>query len=117
MNKPARNLEKIYRTYNRKFFDGRLPSDTRIFWNDEIAVSDRETDMTYGLTIQLEDEDTKHRFFTIYIHPTNHIDKSQVRMTVLHEMCHVSLGTGGHGKRFEEEMKRIALRDAFKGLW
>lgn len=116
MQKPARNLERIYRTYNRKYFDGKLPDDTQIFWNDEITETDKPKELTHGLTIQFEDEETKHRFFMIYINP-NVTAMGVTRMTLLHEMCHVSLGTGRHGKRFEEEMKRIASRDAFKGLW
>jgi len=116
MNKPARNLERIYRTYNRKFFDGQLPHDTRI-WFVSIDNEDART-CTHGVTLGVEDKETKHLSFEIFINPDTHIDRSQVRLTLLHEMAHIkNYPYMGHGKRFEEEMLRLALRGAMKGLW
>jgi predicted metal-dependent hydrolase len=40
------------------------------------------------------------------------------KMTVLHEMVHVKLAPYlGHGKKFQDEMKRLAEMNAFKGMW
>jgi hypothetical protein len=116
LNKPARNLERIYRTYNKKFFDGTLPADTRVWWV-RIKEADEKC-CVHGVTLGLEDNETKHLSFEIFINPDTHVDKSQLRMTLLHEMAHVKLYPYlGHGKRFEEEMTRLALRGAMKGLW
>lgn len=110
MNKPARNLEKITRRYNKDYFDGKLPKDLRIWWNDRIE--------DYGLTIGISDEDTEHMFFDVYVHPDKHHGGEQVRLTLFHELAHVKLHPKtGHGRDFQEEMTRLALRGAFKGIW
>ena len=111
MFKHSPQLKKIYDTYNRKFFNNQLPRDTQIGYNDEIEGK-------HGLTLGIEDEETHHRFFIIYISPTTHTDMGQKRLTILHEMCHVRLHPlTNHGREFQEEMKRLAMRDAFKEIW
>lgn len=110
LNKPARNLEKISKRYNRDYFDGKIPKDLRIWWNDRIK--------DYGLTIGISDKDTGHVFFDIYINPDNHHGRAQVLLTLIHELAHVRLHPRiGHGRDFQEEMQRIALRGGLKGLW
>lgn len=110
MNKPARNLERVYATYNRKFFDSALPLDTQIYWNDEV---EDEFGSAYGY-----EEDNKHRFFNIYINPKLHVTDEQRRLTLLHEMIHVKLFPyAKHGRKFEEEKMRLVMRGALKDLW
>jgi hypothetical protein len=111
MFKHSPRLKKIYNTYNRKFFDNTLPHDTQIGYNDEMEGK-------HGLTLGIFDDESNHLFFFIYISPTTHSDKAQLKLTVLHECAHVKLYPYmKHGKRFEEEMYRLAGRGAMKGLW
>lgn len=111
MNKPAHVLHKTLRRFNRNFFDSLLPvDDIRVWWNDGIK--------DYGLTQSIHDNDTGHLFFDIYIDPNKHHGKNQVYSTLLHEMAHVKLYPWmKHGIRHDEELLRLAIRGAFKGLW
>lgn len=107
--KPDKRLKNFYVKANRLWFDGTLPSDTVVGWNSEIPG--------YGLTLGIEDEDTKHTFYIIYIDKKKHYDFRQSLLTLLHEMAHVKLRSTRHGMKFEEELVRIAIRGGFKGLW
>lgn len=72
----------------------------------------------YALTVGVTDEETQHTFFVIYFHPGYHASLDMIKMSVLHEMCHVALHPYmKHGRKFQEEMKRLAMRDAFEGIW
>lgn len=110
MVKTDKRLQNFFNRANKLYFDGKLPSDTIVSWNDEIPG--------YGLTVGITDKDTKHTFFHIYIDPEKHVDGRQSRLTLLHEMAHVRLYPDmRHGRRFEQEMIRLAIAGAFKGLW
>lgn len=111
MVKADKRLQNFYDRANRLYFDGGLPNDTIVSLNDEIKEK-------HGLTVGISDDDTKHTFFMIYIHPDMHVTRQQVQMTLLHEMCHVKLYPYmKHGKRFDDEMIRLAVRGAFRDLW
>lgn len=104
-------LKTIYNTYNRKYFDGQLPSETLVGWNDELGPK------TFGLNISVADEGN-HLLFTISIDPRKHFSSEQYRLTLLHEMCHIKLYPYmKHGKKFNEEMLRLAVRGALNELW
>lgn len=110
--KPDKRLKTRYDRYNKAYFDGTLPGDTRITFNEELSHPH------YGMTICVEDDDTKHLFFDIHINPCMHGGGEQISLTLLHEMAHIKLYPySKHGKKFDEEMKRLAMRDAFRGIW
>ena|SRR6185312_9215877 len=112
MYKADKRLKTIYLRYNREAFDGTLPTDTEVGWNDELK------DKMYGITLGIADEDTKHLFFQIHVNEELRRWPEVVRLTLLHEMNHIYLYPYmKHGKRFEEAMVRLAGRGMFKGLW
>lgn len=107
--KEDKRLKKYYDNFNRIFFDGKLPRDTRVGWNSEI--------LGYAYTVGIEDTETKHKFFLIYLDKKKHFDTKQVLLTLLHEMAHIHLYPDmKHGKKFDREIIRLAVRGAFKGL-
>lgn len=109
MFKPDLRLKRIYDTYNRKFFDNALPHDTRVGWNDELEG--------YALTIGIDDEESKHRIFVVYINPNFHSGVEQYRLSLLHECIHIKLYPYmKHGRKFDEEILRLASRGALKGI-
>jgi hypothetical protein len=112
--KPDHHLQAWYIKYNRAFFDGQLPSDVQVGYNELEGMYG-----TLAVNIWTSEEDgLEHKVLQIHIDPSKHFGGSQVRLTLLHEMAHIKLlPFRQHGRRFEEEMKRLASRDAFKGLW
>jgi SprT-like family len=112
MFKPSSRLQTIYRTYNRKYFDGELP---------DIQVGFNELDGLYAtLAVSVwtsEEDGLEHTMLQIHVDPAKHFGAEQLRATVLHEMAHVKcLPDRHHGKKFKEEMTRLFLRGAFWGL-
>ena len=105
----SKRLTNLYLRYNKKYFDNRLPQDVEVDWKDMSESSAIGCNATY------EDSFVAH---SIYIDSTIKEYTTIVKLTLLHEMCHVGLYPySKHGKRFDEEMLRLAMRGAFKGLW
>jgi len=74
---------------------------------------------TLGKTIVVEDDETHQKVLVVTINPVlkKHW-KEVMHMTVLHELAHCRLYPYmAHGKRFNNEMIRLAVRGAFNGLW
>jgi hypothetical protein len=100
-----RGLRRYYQTYNAKFFGGALPEDVDVIWAPHNGCS--------GVTIFEPNED-----IVIKINPMYLGDSCRGRLLLLHEMCHVKLGTRvSHGPKFQAEMLRLAQIGAFKNLW
>jgi predicted SprT family Zn-dependent metalloprotease len=98
-------LRRWYRDYNRRFFGGALPADADVFY--------APIDGAHGDALGESNGE-----FTLRINPACAIDLRVVRMTLLHEMAHLKLWPyRTHGPRFEQEMQRLAVAGAFKGLW
>jgi hypothetical protein len=111
MYKSDKRLRKLYARYNKEFFDSELPVEVQVGWNDDPATS-------YGFTLCIDDDETDHVAFQIHLNKAIQVSYEQTRLTLLHEMAHVKLHPyTKHGKKFQEEMKRLAGRDAFEGLW
>lgn len=111
MFKPDRWLKEYYIKANREFFDGKLP-DAQVGWNDDMEKA------AYGITISVQDDDAKHTSHTIHISKLIKPFWEVSRLTLVHEMAHVKLFPDvRHGKKFQEEMVRLAIRGAFKNLW
>ena len=113
MFKPSRRLQKWYEKYNKLYWDGRLTNVT-VGWDSELK-GDRE-----GLTISIQEvEDTTCLFHQIHLNENlKEASRNYVLMTLLHELCHVACYPYmKHGRLWQNEMKRIAMNDAFEKLW
>lgn len=97
-----RRLRRWFRQYNRRYFGGYLPRDAKLSW----TPIEQCWGQSYGEPP------------TIEISPACGVDSRLARMTLLHEMVHLSLYPyRAHGPKFEAEMRRLAQAGAMKGLW
>ena len=117
-------LRRIYDQYNDKYFDGSLPvSDIIVsYWNPK----DKYRGQTVRSFAAFTDIDPNGPIVLV-VNTTlrdNGMEK-YVRMSMLHEMCHIHLWVLGeprrvysaHGNKFNSEMERLAKEHAFRGLW
>lgn len=116
MFKSNSRLQHWYDKYNKLYFDGELP-ECQVGWSDQL-----EGCHLAGQSIQYIDEDSGHEHHVIAISSKiAEIDFAFVQMVLLHECAHIKLikscGYAKHGKKFEEEMLRLAMRGAMKGIW
>lgn len=108
--KSDKRLKRFYDKLNKLYYENRLSDDTQVGWNDEIGG--------YGLTIAIDDEETQHKIFMIYVDKKKHFDFRQVLMTIVHEIAHVALyPCMNHRKKFQNELRRLAMLGAFDNLW
>jgi len=97
-------LERSYRYYNKKYFGSLLPNppEVDLHWGD-----------IHGSGYQVEDE--------IVIARKDRRRSNVWKLTLLHEMVHLSLAKyrtrSDHGKEFQTEMLRLAASGAFRNLW
>lgn len=99
-----RELQKVFREYNRRWFDNSLPDDVDCLFSP--------VDDCYGLVLQTEGN------WLLQINPKYAMEGRLWRLTLLHEMSHLRLHPYRlHGKKFQEEMKRLAVMGAFRLLW
>jgi len=99
-------LMRLFRKFNAKYFDGELP--------EPLIKYEHITDMKcFGLCEQLADES-----FVITIDSQWASSRSFRHLTLLHEMVHIHIWPcATHGKKFQDEMMRLALDGAFKEIW
>jgi SprT-like family len=100
-------LSRLYEAYNTAYFNGRLPR-LKIYFGEL-------PEKRYGHTA-ICSPSRRASFITV-----NKLFKTWECMacvTLLHEMCHVSLGPleDDHGDIFQEEKKRIFLLGAFNDI-
>lgn len=111
MFKPDRRLKTRYDKFNKLYWDGQLPSETIVGWDDGLDAG------TSGETLAIQ-HDSGQMVFLIHLNAGEIVTKQERDGTVLHEMCHVKLyPVMNHGRQFNEEMLRIATRGAFFGIW
>lgn len=111
----AKDLERAFATYNRKYFGGKLPK-VAVVWSQIIGRKfDGECDWTVDAkTRKVIPEETVIRI--------DRKIKRQVcysEMVLLHEMAHLKLAgkNAKHGKHWQREMHRLARIGAFDKLW
>lgn len=102
-------LVKDYEPLNDAWFDGKLPHDTTVSYNE---ASGRYI----GVTHQVGDH------FDIFINSYYDRSVNEAEFTELHEMCHVAVAVSGyeyeqHGPRWQRCMLRLAQQGAFTELW
>jgi len=106
-------MENHYARFNKLYWDNRLPKDVPVGWCENLREGD-----AIACTVAAYDEITEHTAFLIYLDPTFREYNKLSKFNLLHEMCHVALHPyHQHGKKFDEEMLRIAQRGAFSHLW
>lgn len=98
-----------YQEINQKYFGGKLPANTLIFWSRQLKAMN---DM--GQTIS----DGK-RFTILLDIQMKEIGYDDVADEVLfHESCHIAVFPyDGHGAPFQKCMERLAKAGAFRDLW
>lgn len=112
MLKSHGHLRKLYRNYNTRFFDGALPEDTAVCWSGDIPNS------LAGQTRRWVNGETGQSQFEIRLNPAIRDWSAYYKHVLLHEMAHVKLAPDTrHGKRFNQEMLRLACMGAFHHLW
>jgi hypothetical protein len=100
-------LKRCFHKYNELYFGGLLP-DAVVFWEPAFVTRDELGEL-------YQDKGT----FVIRIDPSiRNYTKALARMTLLHEMAHMKLWPDiRHGRKFNDEMLRLAQLGALKGLW
>lgn len=112
MFKQNNKLQRWYSKYNKEFFDGALPKEVQVGFND--AIPD---DHGVQITVNL-DYPPGHEITQIHLNEESHRSNRQLKMSLLHEMAHIKLHPySKHGKRFESEMLVLASKGAFKEIW
>jgi hypothetical protein len=98
-------LLRLFRKFNTKYFENELP--------EPLIQYKHITDMKcFGICEKIEDH------FFITIDPQWASTRSFRHITVLHEMVHIAIWPDvRHGKKFQDEMTRLALDGAFKEIW
>lgn len=105
-------LQRIFTRYNKKYFSGKL-GHTQVGWNE--ALSDT---LAMAVTVTSVDDTVNSITHTIQIDPELRMYAPVVKLTLLHEMCHVKLYPYlKHGKRFDAEMLHLAIKGGMDGLW
>jgi hypothetical protein len=103
------HLRRWYNKYNKEYFAGMLPTRKKILLLDE-----RHEEGCDGNYIMWTDGT-----FTIWVDPE--CTPGQQHQALLHEMVHVLCcirnGDGGHSDLFHREMARLAKLGAFRKLW
>ena len=95
-------LRRAYLYYNRKWFDGMLPTDIVVAWSYRLprpCMGISEPD-----AILLNAKDRRSCIW---------------RMTLLHEMCHLATENerAEHGPKWKCRMRSLARHGAFDKLW
>ena len=108
-----RRLKRLYRHFNRRYFDGALPDSTEVWWEHvDGACADCDVD-NCGLAF-----DAGSDSFMIRLNPDIGWSERNAKLALLHEMVHVKLYPNfNHGRRFQNEMIRLAALGAFDRLW
>lgn len=106
-------LKRWLNEYNRKYFNGELPSGMEVWWEAPGAnIATVECD---GSDVSFDE--SEHTFL-IRINPAIAWSPRQAKFSLLHELNHIAVGFKcGHGAKFQVGMMRLAARGAFKFLW
>jgi hypothetical protein len=114
MFKPDKRLTGWYDRYNKKYFDGQLPSGVQVGWDEEEPNAAR----VHGVIFTEEEDGIDKILAFIRLDPTKHVGSMDARQSLLHEMCHLKLlPWSKHGKKFNNEMRRLAMLGALDDLW
>lgn len=106
-------LRRAYLKYSDRYFESKLPFGLTVYWEPASG--------NLGETFEIEtlDDTGGEPELGIRIDPVLRFSGKMWRFTLLHEMCHVKMYPDflSHGKKFQQEMMRLANLGAFKKLW
>lgn len=103
-------LTRLYARYNKKFFDNKLPAESPIVLVDFQGTSDEGWCVSHA-----EQGVAVH---TICLDKNLKDRPNVLKNQLLHEMIHVKLHPyGEHDQIFYDEVGRLVLRGALKGIW
>lgn len=104
------DLRLAYLAFNKKYFGNQLPKDMPVYFSKHLDSQGK-----LGRTsVHVQ------TFRPQYVEISSRIRFSGclVRLTLLHEMCHVeNPKPSGHGKWFNGRMKKLAKDGAFDNWW
>lgn len=95
-------LERTYQKYNRQYFGNKLPKLS-------------EVDVHWGFIKEMG-----YEWGGVIVINRRYRQRDAIwKLTLLHEMVHLSLPNvkDEHGPRFQKAMLRLARLGAFEGLW
>jgi hypothetical protein len=97
-------LKRFYNHINKRYHGGELPP-VKIFFAP-VSGDYGETNLIDGV-------------FVVKINPSEEGRPKSWKFAVHHEAVHVKIwpNRSCNGKRFQEEMQRLAMSNAFRGIW
>lgn len=114
-----RELRRVYRVYNRRYFRGKLPKNFPVRFAAARHFSHRGIygHLVYPIDVRKQ---LRPQSGAIFVREGLREFPAVVAMTLLHEMVHLKLAgrrCQDHGRLFTREMKRLAARGAFSAWW
>lgn len=105
LSKSHPQLLRLFRKFNTKYFDGKLPEPI-------IHYAHIPEIRCFGVC------EHNGKQFVITIDPQHATSRATRHLTVLHELVHVKLWPSTiHGRKFHDEMLRLANAGALKAVW
>lgn len=108
-----KRIKAWFNTYNLRHFNSRLPKDTVVEWSTKMVKHAIERVHVHGKS-RCSEWGCEKSF--IRLHPDMQKMEAVALMTLLHAMVHLD-GNLTHGPGFQNEMKRLAAKGAFRDLW
>ena len=114
-------LEEVFRTYNHRYFGGRLPNCEVVWSSPKKKFLGHFVPVEHYIQKSDGTEQTVRITYLIEISRRLKFSNKLWGATLLHEMVHLKLrgkeGKSDHGHKFQREMKRLVKLGAFNGLW
>lgn len=109
----VRSANLLYKAYNEAYFDGQLNPDVRVRFRKTSrhhALGEYSVfmDSLVGSDFKLEHE--------IILDPVLKNLRRFMGIVLLHEMCHVRHPRNQHGRKFQQEIRRLQLAGAYDTL-
>lgn len=105
-------LKRLYREYNKKYFDNKLPNDIWVIFGG--ARDWRTAKLSKNTCAATFFED--HKPIGIAIRYYRFKTGPYVKSDLLHEMIHVARPRVGHGRTFKQEVRRLAALGALDNI-
>ena len=107
-------LKRLYNSYNKQFFGGKLPDILVGYATTKQFQRHRVKKGTCAFTSFDDDTHTKPTAIVIHYFPGK--STLYIKADLLHEMIHVSKSRAEHGNVFKKERRRILLAGAFDNI-
>lgn len=107
-----KQLHKVYARFNKKWFDGRLPA--------QIAMSFEDMSHTCNAGLATTYEEPGIRIHSIHLDSKFQEYDKLLEFFLIHEMAHLAAYPNEktpHDQAFQDQMHILAARGALKDLW